>query len=115
MPRRLRVSSWFRFTRSGGGAGGAVAGTDDLVPVCVVSSATSRFAQRNDSVGCSHRQQSACAAGQKPPLRFAGRRRSLQDLGQDISPLFRTADRSRPNLRVGFRFGVETFGQRTDR
>jgi hypothetical protein len=30
-------------------------------------------------------------------------------LGQDISPLFRAADRSRPNLRTGSMFGVETF------
>jgi hypothetical protein len=94
---------------------GAVAGTDELVPVRVMSSATSRFAQRDDSAGCGRRQQRTRAAGQKPPLRFAGRRRSLQDLGQDISPLFRAADRSRPNLGVGFRFGVEIFGQRTNR
>jgi ATP-dependent exoDNAse (exonuclease V) alpha subunit len=45
----------------------------------------------------------------------ATRRRSFQYLGQNISSLFRAADRSRPNLGVGFRFGVETFRQRTNR
>jgi hypothetical protein len=36
-------------------------------------------------------------------------------LGQYISPLFRAADRSRPNLGSRFNFGVETFGKRANR
>src|ERR1700681_141470 len=44
-----------------------------------------------------------------------GHFRHLQDLGQNISPLFPAADRSRPNLGVSFKFGVETFGERTNR
>ncbi len=44
-----------------------------------------------------------------------GHFRHLQDLGQNISPLFRATDRSRPNLGVSFKFGVETFGERTNR
>jgi hypothetical protein len=34
-----------------------VTGTDELVPVRVMSSATSRFAKCNDSLGCGRRQQ----------------------------------------------------------
>jgi hypothetical protein len=78
-----------------------VAATDELVPVRVMSSATSPFAQRNDSVGCGRRQQRTRAAGAK-----AGRPQSLQDLRQNIAPLFRAADRSRPNFGSRFKVGV---------
>ena len=44
-----------------------------------------------------------------------GHFRHLQDLGQNILPLFRAADRSRPNLGGRFKFGVETFGECTNR
>jgi hypothetical protein len=90
------------------------AGMDELVPVRVLSFATSRFARRNDPAAAVDGNRER-ALQDKKTRSHSGRRRSLQGLGQDISPLFRAADRSRPNLGVGFRFGVETFRQRTDR
>jgi hypothetical protein len=92
-----------------------VTGTDELVPVRVMSSATSRFAKCNDSLGLRASATENALQGKSRHSGFAGRPRSLQHLGQDISPLFRAADRSRPNLGIGFRLGIETFGKRTNR